>query len=323
MPNEISSRVGKAILERVFPGCVIGVVQADGSREVSPYGSLAYDDEPVREDTVYDLASITKSIPLASLGLMLSAAGKFTLSDKVAAHLPELHNDFGATIEDLLRYRVVGGRMSSLAHLNYEEIGKRVCERGFDGPPADSHYSNLPAFVLGMVIARVAGEPLEKLAQSEFFEPLGMRHTTFFPNATECAPTEVVEGKELRGVVHDESACVFSRARRTVGHAGLFSTAGDLLNFAHALLSEKLPAVLDGAQQGLGWQREGDFLGSRPGSGAFGKTGFTGTSIAIDVRRGIGFVILSNRTYPHRPADGSAINSLRKDIADVFFGMGE
>jgi CubicO group peptidase (beta-lactamase class C family) len=150
-----------------------------------------------------------------------------------------------------------------------------------------------------------------------------MDDTTFFPHdMSRIPPTEIVGGEEIRGIVHDESAHVFSRAHRAVGHAGLFSTAPDILNFLEALLQGKLPAVLSGAQKGLGWQKaERWFMGAHFGGGAFGKTGFTGTSVAVDTQKGIAFVILSNRTYPTRPPDAasihSAINTFRADIADI------
>ena len=99
----IEVRVRRAIDERVFPGCVIGIIKS-GERLVAPFGKLRYDDaEVASEETVYDVASITKSIPTASLALL----------DPVKKYIPELENDFGATIEDLLRYRVRGNPESN------------------------------------------------------------------------------------------------------------------------------------------------------------------------------------------------------------------
>ena|SRR3990167_1196010 len=322
----IHERAEQAIKERIFPGCVVGIIRTDGLREIIPVGTLD-GHASVQEDTLYDLASITKSIPLASLALTLAAEnpgrlpGRFNLPGKVVEYLPELQNDHGATIEDLLRYRVTGPRLSQLGFKTFEEIRTYVFEHGFDGPAGDGAYTNLPAFLLGVIVERVTGEILPALANRYFFEPLGMSDTTFFPSDLErIAPTEIVDDEEIRGIVHDESARVFARARRAVGHAGLFSTAPDLLKFLEALLNGKLPAVVEGAQKGLGWEVKRDWMGSKGSERVFGKTGFTGTSILCDVERGIGLVILSNRTYPHRPRDNSAINAFRKDIADIVFG---
>lgn len=325
MPKEIESRVEQAIAGKVFPGCVIGVVDADGVRQISPFGTSTYepDSQEVSHDTVYDMASVTKSIPVASLALTYIAEGKLKLSDAVHHYLPELHNDHSATIEDLLTYRVQGPRLSELQYETFEQIRTHILESGFSAPPGEPVYTNLPAYVLGLVLERVGGGILPALAHKYFFGPLEMNDTTFFPHdVSRVAPTEIVDGVEVRGVVHDESARVFSRARRAVGHAGLFSTAPDILTFLSSLLQGKYPAVCEGAQKGLGWQGAPSyFMGSHCNGGTFGKTGFTGTSVLIDTQKGVGLTILSNCTYPKRAVDAgtrtSAINVFRADIADI------
>ncbi len=332
----IKVRAERAIEETVFPGCAIGLIRAN-KRIVIPLGTID-GHVPTQENTIYDLASITKSIPVASLALVLMQENppRLNLGVRVVEYLPELQNDYGATIEDLLRYRVTGPRMSDLKLKTFEEIRIYVLEHGFGGLPGESVYTNLPAFILGLIIEKVTGETLPALADRVFFRPLQMKETSFSPCNSDAristgrqkcvcsriAPTEIMNSEEVRGIVHDESARVFARARRAVGHAGLFSTAPDLLKFLDALLSGKFPAVVDGAQKGLGWEVKREWMGNfaaRQGLAVFGKTGFTGTSILCDVERGIGLVILSNRTYPHRPPDNSAINLLRKDIADIVF----
>ena len=329
MRKEIENRVKRAIEGKVFPGCVIGTIRTNGSREILPFGHFTYDaDAPaVREDTIYDLASITKSIPTASLTSMLVEEGKLQLTDAVVKYLPELQNDFGATIENLLTYRVCGAQMSTLKDRTSDEILLYVFEHGFEGPPRDPQYTNLPALLLGLVVERIGRAPLDVLAQEYFFGPLGMKDTTFFTmsgftKSRHCAPTEIADGEEIQGIVHDESARVFATSGKAVGHAGLFSTAPDILNFLDALLHRKYQNVVEGAQKGLGWQLDQSwFMGSNRGRLAFGKTGFTGTSVVVDIERGIAFVILSNRTYPKRPHDAasihSAINKFRADIADI------
>jgi CubicO group peptidase (beta-lactamase class C family) len=94
MRKEIEVRIEKAITEKVFPGCVAGVVRKSGERGIMPFGHFTYEqDSPeVREDTVYDMASVTKSIPVASLVLTFVAEGKLQLMDKVVKYLPELKN---------------------------------------------------------------------------------------------------------------------------------------------------------------------------------------------------------------------------------------
>jgi CubicO group peptidase (beta-lactamase class C family) len=316
----IAQRTQEAIKNRVFPGCVIGIVRRMGESVVMPFGHETYEvgASKVRADSVYDLASVTKSIPVASLALTFIHERKLALDDKVSKYLPALQNDYDATIEDLLRYRVQGVRMSTLQHNTFEEIRTHVLETGFVATPGESVYTNLPAYILGMILERVGDASFAELSHRYLFEPLGMHDTTFFPTASDCAPTEVeANGTNIQGIPHDESARVFARARRSVGHAGLFSTAGDILVFLRTLESLEYQYLLDGAERGLGWQTAGAFLGSHASPRAFGKTGFTGTSVCVDPERGISFVILSNRTYPHRPVDSSAINSFRAEIAGI------
>ena len=319
----------RAIDERVFPGCVIGISKGS-ERLIVPFGKLRYDEpEVATEHTVYDVASLTKSIPTASLALSLIDKGALALLDPVKKYIPELENDFGATIEDLLRYRVRGPRMSTLQSKVSSDIEAHVLAHGFDGPPSEGAYTNLPAFLLGLIVEKAGGDTLQTLAQKEFFDPLGMKDTTFFPNVglrkSHIAPTEVSEERgEVRGLPHDESAYVFAKALRAVGHAGLFSTAPDMLTFLQALIDARFPYIVDGARAGLGWQvNEAYFMGLRAGEHVFGKTGFTGCSVLCDTDRGIGLVILSNRTYPKRPADAdsltSAVNHFRSNIADIVF----
>jgi CubicO group peptidase (beta-lactamase class C family) len=326
MPEKISARVHQAIEEKAFPGCVVGVVRKGGEREVLPFGRFTYEsDSPeVTGHTIYDLASVTKSIPVASLTAMFVAERELSLDDAVTKYVPELRNDFGATIEDLLRYRVRGPRMSSLNYETFEQIRTHIFENGFDAPPGKSEYTNLPAFLLGIVLERVGGEILPALAHKYFFGPLAMEDTTFFPHdIARVVPTEITEGREIGGIVHDESARIFAQKRRAVGHAGLFSTVPDLLNFLEALLQGKLPEVLDAAERGLGWQVDQPWFMGHCGAKTFGKTGFTGTSVVVERENGTGLVVLSNRTYPMRPPDAgaihAAINSFRADIADIAF----
>lgn len=316
----------EAIKQKVFPGCVIGVVGVSGERVIIPVGETRYESgDVVTEDTIYDLASITKSLPTASLALTMMEGGSLSLDKPVTEYIPELHNDFSATVRDLLTYRVSGPRLSELASLPPERIQQTILKKGFSGPPGAGGYTNLPAFLLGLIVERVGGDTLENLARDVFFEPLKMQSTTYFPSTdASVAPTEIDDIRgEVCGLPHDESAYAFAMVHRTVGHAGLFSTAPDILNFVERILRDpSFTAMRSGGELGLGWQiDEQFFMGNRAGPRAFGKTGFTGTSMLIDTQKGKGFVVLSNRTYPKRPVDAvprsSKINVFRARIADI------
>lgn len=78
MEEKIKERAERAIQDKVFPGCVVGAVFKDGRRVILPFGRFTYDiDSPVvAEDTIYDVASVTKMIPTSSLLLALIDQGK-------------------------------------------------------------------------------------------------------------------------------------------------------------------------------------------------------------------------------------------------------
>ncbi len=348
MHKEIKGRAERAIQEKVFPGCVIGFVKRGESRAVLPYGAYTYDDgaTSVLENTIYDAASITKSIPTASLALMLIDQGKLKLTDKLIEYVPEFRNSDreSVTIRHLLTYTLGGYAFSALKHKTPEELFETIMTHDFTVHPGTAFlYSNVPAFLLGLVVEKIGESTLENLAQEYFFRPLGMTRTSLLPqyfSRDDIAPTEIEEWRgHVQGSVHDESAYVFTvKGAKVVGHAGLFSTAPDLLNFLEMLLHEGeiggrkylSPSIIAqmstnqipelNATTGLGWQLQQAWMGRSASGHTFGKTGFTGTSVCVDVERGVALVILSNRTFPKRPADDSAIYKFRADIADIVFG---
>lgn len=326
--DSIAERALRAMDEGVFPGCVVGIVRRGGERVIYPMGGYTYEKHarPVRANTVYDLASVTKSIPTASLALALAYDEKIRLDDTVRHYIPELANDYDATLRDLLLYRVAGPRLSELRFETPDDMLAAIFLHGFSAPPGEPNYTNLPALLLGIAIERSAGTTLDVLARRYFFDPLKMRDTAFFAGhpISHSAPTEHEEWRgTVQGVTHDESAFVLARSGKVPGHAGLFSTAPDMLSFLSMLLEGKEPhavAIAQGAALGLGWQiAQESFMGVNCSGRTFGKTGFTGTSVIADVDRGVAFCILSNRTFPQRPADQSAIFRFRRDIADVIF----
>lgn len=342
----IRSRLRRAVEDHVFPGCVVGVLHKTGERTLLPYGQFTYDaDSPVvRAETVYDVASITKSVPLGLLALKFIEEGRLSPNDRVITYLPEIQTPGveEATIRNLLTYTYVLKKNPdptfTLERSTADDIRRYLftAELAF-APGTRYQYSNTPANLLGFILERIAGEKLYALAQRMVLEPLSMRLATFAPLLpSSIPPTEITSWRgEIQGVVHDEQAYVLQRGGQDSGAAGLFASAGDLLNAEEMILGEgvfrtqrlfapesmalmKNNAIADiGASSGIGWElNEPRFMGTLAGSQTFGKTGFTGTSLVIDPEKGVAFVILSNRTYPTR-SNADAINQLRRDISDI------
>jgi len=350
--DSIIDRLNLAIAEKVFPGAVVGVVEANGRRQFYRAGHLTYqDDSPeVREDTIYDLASVTKSIPGSCSLLKLIDEGGLKLEDRLVDFVPEFgnfENKKEVKIKHLLTYTLDLEILptSKLKDKTAEELLTVVVEAPLRSPPGIKYqYTNSTAGFVGLVVERVSGKKLDRYADENFFVPLAMNRTSYHPDIfdrAEIAPTEIDDwrGRVIQGEVHDESTFVLQQGGYITAIAGLFSTAPDLLNFLAMLLNQGSQAgrkyfspeivaqmstnQLDSANQakaGLGWVIDWpEALGRYCSQRTFCKSGFTGTLVAVDPIKGIAFTLLSNRTYPKRPPDSSAINEVRRDIADIVF----
>jgi uncharacterized protein YbbC (DUF1343 family)/CubicO group peptidase (beta-lactamase class C family) len=349
--SRIDELVTQAIGERKLPGAVVIVGRGDrivyrkavGSRALVPAA------EPMTADTIFDVASLTKVVATTTSAMMLIEEGRLRLNDPVASFVP----DFGRYGKDRITIRHLMTHVSGLrpdldlsAEFDgYEEAIRRATEEIPTAPPGERFiYSDINYFLLGDIVARVSGMPLERFARTRIFEPLGMRDTMFRPPASlapRIAPTEPCSplgwpcntpgATMLRGVVHDPTA---RRMGGVAGHAGLFSTADDLSIFCRMLLNggvwegkrlmsamtiEKMtsPATPPGMRnvRALGWDLDSS-LSSNRGElfplGSYGHTGFTGTSIWIDPHTRVFVIFLSNRVHPDGKGD---VTPLRAKVA--------
>jgi CubicO group peptidase (beta-lactamase class C family) len=356
--DEVDRVVEGAIAERAFPGAVLAVGRDGALVHLRSFGRLVFDEDapPVSADTVYDLASLTKVLATTTTAMILVDEGRLDPTKRVSDFVPSVRGGArdAVTVERLLTHS------SGLpAHLPlYQEIqGKeayleRICATELAYVPGSrSVYSDLGVILLGEILERVAGEPLDAFSRRRIFEPLGMRDTRFTPGpdlVARIAPTEVDpwRGRLLRGEVHDENAQALGGI---APHAGLFGTAPDLARFAQMLLNGGVfeqnrivsRAVVDrftrrsgtvpGSTRALGFDTpvpsDKAPRSSIPGTSAyssagslwsarsFGHTGFTGTSLWIDPERHLFVVLLTNRVHPTRAND--AIRAVRAQVADA------
>lgn len=345
MEKNIELRISQAIRERVFPGCVVGIVYKNGKRLIIPGGHFTYENDvqEMENDSIFDIASLTKAIPTSSLALKLIEEGKLNIDDKAISFVPELQNSEreNVLIRHLLTHTIDWGfRLSELKNNPPAEIMSALFSSEFKSPPGSKYfYSNATSILLGIIIERIYGEPLDILGEKIFFSPLKMDRTSFSLlknlNKEDIVPTEIEDWRHglVQGEVHDESAYAL---KRPVGSAGLFSSVPDLLTFMEIFLrggelngkryfSEDTIRKIQvnygkdvGESIGLGWElNQPWYMGE--GKKRFGKTGFTGCSCVCDTNLGIALVILSNRVYPTRKENSSDINKFRKDVADIVF----
>jgi len=338
----IDGIVDKAIEDKKLPGCVVAIGRTGGVGFLKAYGrrQIEPDDEPMTVDTVFDMASLTKPIATATSVMILVERGEVRLRNPVCEYIPEFgqNGKDEITVEDLLVHR--GGLVPDNPLKDYEDGAEKAWERLFaletERPGRRFVYSDVGFLALGEVVHRVSGKTVDEFAAENIFQPLGMKETGYKPKAAlrkRAAPSEKRDGQWLRGEVHDPRAALLDGI---AGHAGLFSTAGDLAIYCDALLrgarpgdesprimsraalAEMLrPREIDGHRRALGWDRRSGYSTNRGelfSDRAFGHGGFTGTAMWIDPELDVFVIFLSNRLHP----DGKGnVNPLAGRIATI------
>jgi serine-type D-Ala-D-Ala carboxypeptidase len=339
---------------RAYPGAVLEVVSRGAIviRWSVGHRSLTPDRRPAGPETIYDLASLTKVLVTVPLMLQAAAEGRIRLDDPVATYLPEVRAP-AITVRHLLSHTsgLPAWIPFYLEAAGYDAVVARAAGTPPTAPPGTRvTYSDLGFILLGEVARRVLGAPLDVLARKRIFDPLGMRETSYRPDPrlrSRIAPTEdgtaieqTMAGDAGRrhawrryliwGEVHDSNAHAMGGVS---GHAGVFGTADDLIAYARLWLAggrtpagEFLPPDLareatmgqpPERTRGLGWALTGPqgWWGDTLSARAFGHTGFTGTSIAIDPERDLAIVLLTNAIHLGR--DRTDILALRPQLADA------
>ena len=321
--SALDSIVQTAVQNHEIPGAVL-VVGHDGEviyRKAFGERSLEPTRSAMTTDTIFDLASLTKVIATNTAVMQLVEQGKVRLNDPVTKYIPEFaqNGKSDIVVRDLLTHYSGLPPDLDLSHpWNGREAGYSMAFAEMpDSPPETGFvYSDINFIVLGALVERVSGMPLDVYCAQKIFAPLGMVHTRFRPPQEwlpQIAPTEYDEhGQMLRGIVHDPTA---RRMGGVAGHAGLFGTAEDLAKFAQALLDGKIilsPLTIEkmstpqqppyaSALRGFGWDIDSPFSSNRGELlpvGSFGHTGFTGTSVWIDPTTRTYIILLTNSVHP-------------------------
>jgi CubicO group peptidase (beta-lactamase class C family) len=339
----VDSAMERALAAKAFPGGVVAVGKDGALVHLRAFGRLSYDaDAPeVRTDTIYDLASLTKVIVTATVAMILVDEGRLDLDRPVSAFLPRFRGP-GKDRVTVLNLLTHSSGLDWWEPLYKDTKGKQAYVEKIEAmelkypPGTKSLYSDLGLILLGEVLERVAGEPLDAFAQKRILDPLGMKDTRYRPGPDvlpRIAPTErdPWRGRVVHGEAHDENAFAMGGV---APHAGLFGTAPDLARFAQMLLNGGVleqkrivsrevvdqftrPAGVPDSTRALGWDtpHPDSSAGSRLSPRSFGHTGFTGTSLWIDPERKLFVVLLTNRVHPSR--ENNAIRDVRRAVADA------
>ena len=334
-----------------FPGAQAVVLH----RGAQAFGGVAGE---ASGDTRFDLASVTKVLCTTALFLRFWTLGKVGPETQVSRFFPGSPvGDAGVTVADLLYHRsglpafipFFAQALTSTPQLLEptcpastrarvrEEVVQAAASTPLGAPPRTrTAYSDVGFILLGELLSRVGGAPLDLLFNQHVAEPLGLsarfHRLSEFPTDGRVAPTgatrprEPAPGQEgmwgelptrpaVLGEVDDDNAWVMDGVS---GHAGLFGTAVDVARFGQAILSgcggdaTLAPAPLwfralatdplvAGSTRSMGFDSPsegfssaGHFIGDTP-PGAVGHLGFTGTSLWVDLRRGLVVALVTNR----------------------------
>ncbi len=333
-----------AVVRRTCPGAVVEVGTTEQPLWSEAFGHLTYDKDasPVREDTIFDLASLTKILATTPLVMQAVEHGVLALDDTVAGLIEGWHGADRAwtTVEDLLAHR------SGLpAHRPYFEtiageqaFTQAICREPLEvAPRTRAIYSDLGFMLLGFMLGGSAELPRRLstlLSQMNIVDPLQFQPPPQWHRR--IAPTAVDPWRQrlLLGEVDDGNAAALDGC---AGHGGLFGTAAAVGSYARHLLQvldgrtgavaaatlERFiapDAVVPGSSRALGWDtmRTTSSCGTRMSPRAFGHTGFTGTSLWIDPDARLYVVVLTNRVHPDREDRG--IQELRRNAHDAVMG---
>lgn len=347
----IDTAVAGAIKRAELPGAVVLVVHADAVVYRKAFGNRAVkpDEVAMTPDTVFDMASLTKPVATGTSILLLIQQGKLKPEDLVSTHWPAFaaNGKDKVTVEHLLLH--TSGLTADNAITDYADGREKALERiaglKLEAPPGTRfRYSDVGFIVLGVLVEKLSGKPLDQFAKQHVFEPLKMTDTGYTPADAlkkRVAPTGLRDGKIILGEVHDPRAF---KMGGVAGHAGLFSTADDMARFCRMLLRG---GELDGTRvleaktvklfteghavpvldknmkeskglRSFGWDVDTSYSAPR-GDGftkgeGYGHTGFTGTSAWIDPGSKTAVIILSNRVHPN---DKGNATPLRREVANI------
>lgn len=337
---EIGDLLGEGLEDSVFTAATVVVARHGAIAYRTGAGMTSDSTAPDPDRTLFDLASLSKVVGTTTAAGILLDRGEIELDTPVSEYLDEFRggDKSDVTVRQLLSHTsgLPAGIWLYGAADSEEGAYERLFRVALQREPGEAmEYSDLGMILMALVVERVSGMALDEFLAANVFVPLGMRWTTYLPPASlhdRIVPTAARSERSypVQGVVHDGNAF---RLNGVAGHAGLFSTAGDLAVFAQMMLnggeyqgrrilSAEMVDTLVRIQQGagtraLGWDTPADRSSSGRyfSSHSFGHTGFTGTSIWIDPLRDLFVVLLTNRTYPD--ADSGEMFDVRRAVHEA------
>jgi CubicO group peptidase (beta-lactamase class C family) len=345
----VDDAVRAGIQEGLYPGAVVVVGRRDSILYTRGYGHFTWNPAsrvPDADSTYWDIASITKVVATAASAMRLVDRGRLDLDAPVRRYLPR----FSGGLKNQVTVRMLLDHTSGLKsyaplYRKARSRRRRMIDLLYAQPlvraPGDSaEYSDFNAMLLGLVIERVTGSSLDRVAEREVWQPLGMTHTRYRMPARlkpRTVPSGIWRGQPVPGDVNDQNAAAMGGVS---GHAGVFTTASDLARFAQVWLRNGMgvdgvwvtPGTLrtflsrspNSGSRLLGWDtpqfdgEEPSIFGTLISDAAYGHTGFTGTQVWIDPTNDLFLVFLTNRAFDPRARDSlKGLKAVRTSLSDA------
>lgn len=339
----------QAVAGRVSPGASYGILYQGQIVALDAVGNFTYDtDSPaVTPSTVYDLASLTKVLVITSIAMRLYDHGILDLDARLGDILPGFviggsRDRIRVTLRSLLAHDsgLPGyGRLYE-AHSTPQGVMRAALQTPLETPPhTHAEYSDIGFILLGLALEVLSGDLISRIFAREIAAPLGLLSARFCPPQDWrpfIPPTENdtwYRHRLIQGEVQDENCHALGGV---AGHAGLFSNAYDVLQFAACILGQgKIsggaqlfqPATVQlfatrqteppGTTRALGWDTPSNSSSSGKffSASSIGHLGYAGTSLWIDPERQLAVVLLANRTWPDR--QNKTIQQLRPAFHDA------
>ena len=331
----------EGIAAHAFPSASYAV-SCHGERNFGALGRFTYETESpsVTAETIYDLASLTKVVATAAAAMLLYDRGLLSLDARVCSFFPDFSRGDDrrqqVTVRMLLQH---SSGLPAYVKLFEKAQGKESMLHAAAAVPLTANpgeraaYSDIGFILLGRILEIISGQSLDQFCARELFRPLAINCMYLPPDhlKPKIPPTELdtcYRHRVIQGEVNDENA---AKMGGVAGHAGLFGSSADLIQFAEFMLAAGTPLVRretvslfttrsdqpPGSSFALGWDTpsgqssSGKYFSPR----SFGHLGFTGTSLWIDPERQLAVVLLTNRTWPDRSSQ--LIKQLRPRFHDA------
>ncbi|MEV5534997.1 serine hydrolase domain-containing protein [Streptomyces prunicolor] len=342
--DRIEQLLSEGVRDKVYPGAVWAVGDAAGTHVHGTTGVLDPEqpDVPMRPDTVFDAASLTKILAAWSSIGSLWEEGKLDLDSPLGTFWPEVegHALGSVTARQLLTHTAgvpLRAQLKNLYGSDPQDIRDGVLREALHRQPGEAvEYTDRAALILGYLAEHLSGQRLDQLATERIWQPLGMNTTRFGPLSSEiaarCAPTELDEdtGTHLTGVAHDFSARLLGGV---CGIAGAFTVLDDLAAFLRYMLGGT--SASERAGFGRAWVTESLTIqtgelepvrglfwhpapGTEPTQDVWVHYGFTGTGMWISPDQGRWAVLLTNKLYYTR--DRQPLTEIRNAFRELAFG---